>query len=47
MFAKFFKDLEVYIQSWKDHCWSILAREREVTLVPPQHRVITVGAAAL
>lgn len=37
----------VYMQSWKDHCWSVLAWEREVTLVPPLHCVITVGAAAL
>lgn len=34
-------------KSWKDHCWSVLARRREVTLVPPLHCVITVGAAAL
>ncbi len=45
--VKFCKQLEVYIQSWKDHCWSVLAREREVTLVPPLHCVITAGAAAL
>lgn len=43
----FWMELEVYTQSWKDHCWSDLAREREVTLVPPLHCVITVGAAAL
>lgn len=32
---------------WKNHCRSELAGEREVTLVPRLHRVITAGAAAL
>lgn len=32
---------------WKNHCRSDLAGEREVTLVPRLHRVITAGAAAL
>lgn len=32
---------------WKNHCRRDLAGEREVTLVPRLHRVITAGAAAL
>lgn len=47
LLVKLCNELDVYIRPWKDHCWSVLAREREVTLVPPLHCVITVGAAAL